>query len=75
MVLGGYAYTLGGVYYIHLTMQAYYFCYICSEKLTLNGGVYYPPSSHSRYASLGTLARISSCFGRVAALKTVINRF
>jgi len=22
--LGGYAYTLGGVYYIHLTMQAYY---------------------------------------------------
>ena len=24
VVLGGYAYTLGGVYYIHLTMQAYY---------------------------------------------------
>ena len=22
VVLGGYAYTLGGVYYIHLTMQA-----------------------------------------------------
>ena len=24
VVLGGYAYTLGGVYYIHLTMQACY---------------------------------------------------
>ena len=23
VVLGGYAYTLGGAYYIHLTMQAY----------------------------------------------------
>ena len=37
VVLGGYAYTLGGVYYIHLTMQAY----LVVKELTLRRGLLY----------------------------------
>ena len=42
---------------------------------TLGGAYYTTPSSHSPYCVLGTLALITPCFGRVAASKTILNRF
>ena len=47
VVLGGYAYTLGGVYYIHLTMQAN-----IRFSLPLGGPHYTTLSSHSRNSAL-----------------------